>query len=917
MRATSLWCLTLAVAFGVASCHTPEQTRETEQEVDPITRVANNGRFLFTRMRPVHSNNDLDTGLVPHQTPAPEAISATFPLPPGAVTGATNNMVLSDDRDTWNPCACAELGHPNGLPADLRSCQIKWYEPPTGTAAGSVINVGAPFNYSINDIATCNSTTLNNGAKIESVCNNEIRLRAAAGNADALKCLSDKAGYYVRASRGLPRTGGQRDATGTPTTLDSFKLTFFKESTRPVPPTPGNGFMIAYRAPPTREPAGMFGAPAETLDEYRKRLGCALYYNADDLGVGAELCCAQGGARDYAAGVEVTTGKPAQACFLTAYGSNTRGFDSPVQASANAMAGTNILETVAIVYRPSLGDDDAVQFYLYGPGGDLRTRATFDALGERPSPRVCYNCHGGTNRGYAQGSVYKDGLFIPLNVPNFQGVGTMNAHFTNQNPDAFDALRNMNCLISRTPLNTVQTAFLSAMYRTPGVGQGAADVATDVCNSRTVLKADADIFFPNWLTDPPANGPVTPQNPRVAAADPAERKLLWKQMDHYCAGCHYALPESIGLDPDKFATFNDLFVDDNSGKSKTRVCNGTMPHTNSTFEKMWTAPSVDGNATPTPGKYMLCHLGARTACPNMVPCPGQQVNAGSDAGLDATVSTGSDSGLDANTSVDAGVGTPTCGNDICETGEDCLTCSDCQCAPVCGDGICDSSEGCTGCPLDCGACPICGDGVCNGTDSVATCPGDCPGGTSVGCLTNACMGHCGWQIDCSAGDVYCGSCSASCGDGTCDLTANENCTNCAQDCGACSSSCGDGVCSPDEGCACAIDCGGCGSGGGSDAGVPDAGVPDAGVGSNGPDAGWNTPDAGWNTPDAGSNTPDAGSNTPDAGSHAGSNVVTTAPAIWTNPLSLSNNPSATFMFGASVAFGNVGGATMFRWTKMP
>ena len=90
-------------------------------------------------------------------------------------------------------------------------------------------------------------------------------------------------------------------------------------------------------------------------------------------------------------------------------------------------------------------------------------------------------------------------------------------------------------------------------------------------------------------------------------------------------------------------------------------------------------------------------------------------------------------------------------------------------------------DGCGG-ELDCGACSSsCGDGVCDSDESCADCAEDC------------------------------GSCPSTCGDGVCD--SDETCGDCAEDCGSCPSMCGDGVCDSDETCNdCASDCGSCGTG---------------------------------------------------------------------------------------------------------
>ena len=128
---------------------------------------------------------------------------------------------------------------------------------------------------------------------------------------------------------------------------------------------------------------------------------------------------------------------------------------------------------------------------------------------------------------------------------------------------------------------------------------------------------------------------------------------------------------------------------------------------------------------------------------------------------------------------------PVCGNAQCEIGESCSSCSeDCGvCTPVCGDGSCNGKESCSSCSQDCGICtPTCGDKICNGAETCSSCPGDC----------NECPPP-----------------TPSCGNNQCET--GESCTTCSQDCGSCpSEGCGDGICSAQESCTlCSKDCGVC------------------------------------------------------------------------------------------------------------
>jgi hypothetical protein len=70
----------------------------------------------------------------------------------------------------------------------------------------------------------------------------------------------------------------------------------------------------------------------------------------------------------------------------------------------------------------------------------------------------------------------------------------------------------------------------------------------------------------------------------------------------------------------------------------------------------------------------------------------------------------------------------TCGNGVCEEGENCSNCSiDCgACGPTCGNGVCEPGENCSNCSIDCGSCgPTCGNGVCESGESPSNCCIDC------------------------------------------------------------------------------------------------------------------------------------------------------------------------------------------------
>lgn len=160
-------------------------------------------------------------------------------------------------------------------------------------------------------------------------------------------------------------------------------------------------------------------------------------------------------------------------------------------------------------------------------------------------------------------------------------------------------------------------------------------------------------------------------------------------------------------------------------------------------------------------------------------------------------------------------GNPTRVDRYCSYNEDCI---DGNCVLRCGNGICDSGEDCGTCSQDCGCAEYeqcswgrcqtyCGNGRCDGNENCNSCVSDC------GCSSDE---------RCS----YSGQCETYCGNGKCD--GNENCNSCFQDCGCskseectpggprtdqrgCASLCGNGKKDFGEDCtSCELDAG-CGS----------------------------------------------------------------------------------------------------------
>jgi hypothetical protein len=109
-------------------------------------------------------------------------------------------------------------------------------------------------------------------------------------------------------------------------------------------------------------------------------------------------------------------------------------------------------------------------------------------------------------------------------------------------------------------------------------------------------------------------------------------------------------------------------------------------------------------------------------------------------------------------SLEEGGGGSVCGNGICESPENALTCPG-DCPTLCGDGLCSGDEDPLVCSLDCP--DQCGDGLCSGAENVFNCSPDC----------------------------------GFCGDDVCDPSENQS--TCAPDCAPV---CGDGVVEAPEQC---------------------------------------------------------------------------------------------------------------------
>ncbi|MBW2364648.1 MAG: hypothetical protein JRF25_06140 [Deltaproteobacteria bacterium] len=127
-----------------------------------------------------------------------------------------------------------------------------------------------------------------------------------------------------------------------------------------------------------------------------------------------------------------------------------------------------------------------------------------------------------------------------------------------------------------------------------------------------------------------------------------------------------------------------------------------------------------------------------------------------------------------------------CGDGFCEGDEDNSSCEiDCP-STYCGDGVCEGGEDSYNCELDCGVPPGCGDDDCNGDENQCTCPDDCgtPPSTETKC-SDGIDNDCDLITDCSDGDCF--------DDPACTCGAKKSPCNQNSDC--CSNRCSKkGVC---------------------------------------------------------------------------------------------------------------------------
>ena len=144
--------------------------------------------------------------------------------------------------------------------------------------------------------------------------------------------------------------------------------------------------------------------PGEALADYRERIGAAVYFNANELGLGRELACsaAYDGASGRRGFLDSDGSSIGIGCFVTNYG-GLDGFYDEGGAMDNVLSeAPSPKNTVALTWRPTREVGEQVQFWVYGDTGLLQPWAALDhqegmpeAEEWRPVPSVCTECHGG------------------------------------------------------------------------------------------------------------------------------------------------------------------------------------------------------------------------------------------------------------------------------------------------------------------------------------------------------------------------------------------------------------------------------------------------------------------------------------------------------------------------------------------
>lgn len=196
-----------------------------------------------------------------------------------------------------------------------------------------------------------------------------------------------------------------------------------------------------------------------TLTEFRARYlladqASAFYYNAGDLGIGREMHCGT-----FPAGAG-----PGVGCYVANYGEfgGSRAVaEGALVAGVAAGGAVGELATVAMVYRPPIEADGAVQFMLYGANEALAVEAVLDTHGDNASvPNNCLSCHG-THASYDELTErVKDARFLPFDPAAFSFIEEDGFRRADQE----DQLRRLNELVLATDPGFGSRELILGMY---------------------------------------------------------------------------------------------------------------------------------------------------------------------------------------------------------------------------------------------------------------------------------------------------------------------------------------------------------------------------------------------------------------------------------------------------------------------
>lgn len=338
----------------------------------------------------------------------------------------------------------------------------------------------------------------------------------------------------------------------------------------------------------------------EALDSFRRNNNVVVYYNKNELGLGRELGCS----------AFLDRGAWGSACYVTNYGFRFNDREASTRAAQEQLKPRN---TVCILYQPSLPDEKKVQFFVFDGNGDRQQWAQLDAMGPRPHPEVCTNCHGGSYDN--ESHLVVGARFLPLD-PDLVSFGTTPYDRASQE----NAVHAVNALTYDTTVlvdtnhdglfDTSTTLGASDAQRlSPEQG---ADIAAmySVVGEQDIhsLRATARSVRPpqGWTSADPS------QNQRLA-------DLYTKVVRPYCVTCHNAVGPGLRSN---FRTSDAL----TNGFLSSAMCTSGqygMPNAQATMAQLWAHD--DGPITVGPNEYaapadalLVAGIGleGRSACMN-------------------------------------------------------------------------------------------------------------------------------------------------------------------------------------------------------------------------------------------------------------------------------------------------------------